>query len=365
MDFESLSRRLMDAATDPALWTTAMDEVALQGNAVGAVLLPLKGRARTVPKSASLEECLKSYVQDGWHLRDNRDKGIPLLKTAGLFFDQNFASETDLKKSDYYRGFLAPFEANWSAGIGVTIGDEEWCLVLERGDRHGAYQDADRQSLLRLGATIRQAAMLSHHLSYGKAIGIGDAFDLIGCASILIDRDGKVLRCNREAEKYIPNDLFVIHRELHCHKPDETAELRRMVQTLCAGATADPFAIPRDMIVSRPMTPPFIIQGIMLRQSLEDIFSSAGALLFIVDPFRDRPPGQVSTIARMFKMTPAEKALLTLLEQDTALPQAAEQLGISYETARTQLKNIFDRTDTRRQSELIGLVRRLTPTLRS
>ena len=136
-----------------------------------------------------------------------------------------------------------------------------------------------------------------------------------------------------------------------------------MIRMLCAGSTADPANIPRDILVSRPAKPPFIIQGVTLRHSLEDIFSSARALLFIVDPFRDRPSGQVAKIARMFKMTRAETALLTLLEKDIALPQAAEQLGVSYETARTQLKSIFGRTDTRRQSDLIGLVHRLTPNL--
>jgi DNA-binding CsgD family transcriptional regulator len=360
MELDDLDRRLMEAAIDPSQWTDAM---ARDGNAVGATLIPLqRGTGFFAPVSSSLQATLQIYIKDGWYQRDKRDKGIPLLKTAGLCFDQDFASEDDLKRSDYYRGFLAAFESNWSASIGISVSNEEWCLGLQRGDRHGPYQPDDRERLLKLGESVRRAALVSHHLSYGKAIGMGDAFDVIGCASILIDNFGNVLRCNREAEKYIPNDFRIVHRELYCRKSDETDELRKMIGMLCNG-TNDLGSYSHGVLVSRSENFPFMIQGVTLQHSLKDIFTTARALLFVVDPLRDRPSGQIEKIARMFKMTRAESALLSLLERDVPLPEAAEQLGISYETARTQLKSLFNRTDTKRQSELIGLVHRLGPNI--
>ena len=41
------------------------------------------------------------------------------------------------------------------------------------------------------------------------------------------------------------------------------------------------------------------------------------------------------------------------------LPQVAARLGIGHSTARTHLKHIFTKTQTRRQAELVELVHRL------
>ena len=54
-----------------------------------------------------------------------------------------------------------------------------------------------------------------------------------------------------------------------------------------------------------------------------------------------------------FGLTPAEARLALQLVAGEALRSAAVKLGISYETARTELKNIFNKTGTCRQGELV------------
>src|SRR5947208_2110656 len=57
-----------------------------------------------------------------------------------------------------------------------------------------------------------------------------------------------------------------------------------------------------------------------------------------------------------FGLTPAEARLALHLVTGETLRSAAAKLSISYETARTQLKNIFNKTKTRRQAELVILI---------
>ena len=57
-----------------------------------------------------------------------------------------------------------------------------------------------------------------------------------------------------------------------------------------------------------------------------------------------------------FGLTPAEARLALHLVTGETLRCAAAKLSISYETARTQLKNIFNKTKTRRQAELVILI---------
>jgi len=57
-----------------------------------------------------------------------------------------------------------------------------------------------------------------------------------------------------------------------------------------------------------------------------------------------------------FDLTPAEARLALHLVAGETLRAAAAKLNISYETVRTSLKNIFRKTGTCRQAELVILI---------
>jgi DNA-binding CsgD family transcriptional regulator len=57
-----------------------------------------------------------------------------------------------------------------------------------------------------------------------------------------------------------------------------------------------------------------------------------------------------------FGLTPAEARLALHLVAGETLRSAEVKLSISYETARTSLKNIFRKTGTCRQAELVVVI---------
>jgi DNA-binding CsgD family transcriptional regulator len=57
-----------------------------------------------------------------------------------------------------------------------------------------------------------------------------------------------------------------------------------------------------------------------------------------------------------FGLTPAEARLALHLVAGETLRSAEVKLSISYETARTHLKNIFNKTGTSRQAELVIVI---------
>ena len=81
----------------------------------------------------------------------------------------------------------------------------------------------------------------------------------------------------------------------------------------------------------------------------------AVAILFVADP----EGSQISTtqvLEGLYDLTPAEAELLRLLAEGNSLEQVADQRGVTMNTARSQLKQVFAKTDTRRQGELVRLV---------
>lgn len=79
------------------------------------------------------------------------------------------------------------------------------------------------------------------------------------------------------------------------------------------------------------------------------------AALFISDPVaRFSPPAEM--LHRLYGLTPGQAALTCELVQGLSLAEAAPKLGVTRETVRARLKQIFLRTDTHRQAELMRLV---------
>jgi DNA-binding CsgD family transcriptional regulator len=75
----------------------------------------------------------------------------------------------------------------------------------------------------------------------------------------------------------------------------------------------------------------------------------------VTDPDTKRalPPDRLQEV---FGLTEAEGRLASLLAAGDDLKSAAQTLGITYGTARARLAEIFQKTDTCRQGELINLL---------
>ena len=73
---------------------------------------------------------------------------------------------------------------------------------------------------------------------------------------------------------------------------------------------------------------------------------------------------QMAFLKNKFGLTPAEVRLVLRLVAGDSLRSAAKALGIQYETVRTHLKSVFQKTGTRRQAELVIVVIRALSELR-
>jgi DNA-binding CsgD family transcriptional regulator len=65
----------------------------------------------------------------------------------------------------------------------------------------------------------------------------------------------------------------------------------------------------------------------------------------------------LEAVARQFELSAAElRVLVALIEVGGSVPDIAPVLGISEPTVKTHLRRLFEKTDTKRQAELIKLV---------
>ena len=83
--------------------------------------------------------------------------------------------------------------------------------------------------------------------------------------------------------------------------------------------------------------------------------SGASVALFLTDPEHPtRPP--IDALRRLFDLTGSEAKLAQQLVDGARIETAAERIGVTVSSARTYLKQIFAKTGTNRQADLIRLV---------
>ncbi len=188
----------------------------------------------------------------------------------------------------------------------------------------------------------------------------GTAFDFLPLGVILMDGSGRPLLVNRAARAVIrENDGLTLSRDGLCGAtPANTAELRRLVHEASITAAGHGLRAGGALSLPRPSLrrPLALLVGPLRAGDVELVpAQDAAVIVFVSDPERmmEAPP---DILRRLYGLTAAESRLAAQLLEGLSVARAAEKMEVSPHTARTQLKSIFLKTDTRRQSELIRLV---------
>lgn len=185
------------------------------------------------------------------------------------------------------------------------------------------------------------------------------ALDHLHTALVLVDATAKVLFANRNARAIVDrrDGLAFCRGELVAQDVSARAALRAIVAATISGSAIK--GKQSAMLVSRATKRPLQIVAVPYPSETNlPTPGKAAAVVFITDPDQ-KPATQPETLRLLYGLTCAETKLAMLLLDGISLLEAAELSNVGRETVRSQLKSIFGKTGTRRQSELIGLLARL------
>ncbi|MER8822622.1 helix-turn-helix transcriptional regulator [Mesorhizobium sp. M0991] len=355
-NLDALSNAFVEAAVDPARWDAAMDVAAKATRSFGAMLFDIKGHLPSIPRSREMGPSFEAYVRDGWIERDERYSLAPLMVRRGVVSELDVLTPEEIAKRPYYQEFLAPFGLRWYAGVKVSAGDELWCLSIQRSIQQGPFSTSEMRLLAELSKRLGSAAALARMLSFARAEGALDAFNVSGTPAVLLDRNAEVILVNEAADTLIRRDLRLRGRHLASVNRNATDDLERALHALLRNST--PAAMMAPVPLPRISGRPLLAYPLRLPRITSNALASCQAVIVLVDPDVCAQPPEVALRA-CFGLTSAEAKLAHRMSSGEGLEAAAERLRISYETARNQLKAIFAKTDTHRQAELVALLARL------
>lgn len=193
----------------------------------------------------------------------------------------------------------------------------------------------------------------------GDRTGLRQVLDLLSFGVVLIGQGG-LLFANRAARSlHEAGDGLVIDTRLRSASANLNRELRRLLEDSCTAARNGHEHL-SSLSVPRPSGRRDLL---LIACALPDLPASTASgqddtalsVVFLSDPER-RPelPGPV--LAELFDLTPTESAVARALARGKRSDQVASELGVSQTTVAFHLRNLFDKTGTNRQAELIALI---------
>jgi DNA-binding CsgD family transcriptional regulator len=174
---------------------------------------------------------------------------------------------------------------------------------------------------------------------------------------MLVDADARCLYRNESADMAIANRRglsLTANETIRCAEP---AAQQALLDAIRLAGTAKLVA-PRRVYLRSPEGRLALVMVIsMLRGELASICSPAQpcAAVFVHAP--SEPRIDAATILReAFRLTPAEARLAALVADGTSVFDCAERLHVSAATVRTQLRRLFEKTSTQKQSQLVAVL---------
>ena len=182
---------------------------------------------------------------------------------------------------------------------------------------------------------------------------------------LLVDADSRVRFANRAAESVLRagRGLLLGRDGLRAETPSETRLLRWFIAERAKLSRESGGAASR-LRLTREHSQPLAVLVVSHRPQFGWIdFARPRAILFVTDP-ETAVAVRCDTLREDFGLTLAEAAVAVEIVEGDGLQAAAARLRISLATARTHLAHVFDKTDTRRQAELVSLLLRSRPGVR-
>ncbi|WP_453994382.1 helix-turn-helix transcriptional regulator [Bradyrhizobium guangdongense] len=341
------------AATDPSRWIEALNAATSVTESYGAVILPVTGKMiSALPFTESLGRSFETFIKDGWYTKDERNRGVNLMKERGIVDDLDIFTFEEIKRHPYYQEFLAPHGLRWFGGVHISCGDETWCLSIQRTIAQGPFTAEEKRHLGNLAHRLSGAAAIAGTIGDATGSGALDAFDISTRGAALINRDGKIYRLNRTAERILRSDLKVSKGRLTANDPLALSRFEKAVAKLLNSNSAG--SEPPIAFV-RPGRGPLLVYPIKLSSMARNALAECQVVAVFIDTDLDRKP-PTAALQITLNLTTAEARLAAELASGEPLERVADKLSVTKETARTQLKSIFSKTGCRRQSELVAIL---------
>jgi DNA-binding CsgD family transcriptional regulator/GAF domain-containing protein len=356
--------RIYDAAAEPALWQGVVEELseALDGAAVAISFdlpaLPRANRRFAAGIDADVgSDCVDAFLREVPHAPEAR---YPFAR--GFAF-AHASADRPIESSAFRESWREPRKLASAWPMGHLIASEDGrpiaSIVAYRKQGSGAFSESDLAFANRLVSHLARAFELYRMLAgvTHQHRALAEVMNRLPTGVILLNDEGRAVFTNRSATHILDrNDgVFLADNALRASDARADEALQRRIAEAITSQQPDT-GEKVGGTVGTPRTSGDGAYTISVARLLPgSTVRDAVASVLLSDPKIGAEPA-VELLRGLHGLTPAEAELVGQLARGRSLEEAARARGVSINTVRSQLKQVFSKTGTSRQGELVQLV---------
>lgn len=387
---DSLIEDIYDAVTFPERWAAILERLCGLTDATHGFLFTTAphhdSRTAALWARHNISDALLGDYMTHFRHRDlwaNAASARGLLSRCVVRRGEELVPEAELRRSMIFNEMLEEQGMGRLCSVSLSDGGEltpmQPVLSLFRPADTSPFPDETVRLLQGCAPHLQRAIRLRVRLlsrqdgREGEVLWSGRMIDRLPMGVALLDAAGRILCLNR-AGQAMADARDGLRLQPGRLQAEQASEARRLAHALEAAVSAGArTAAARrgeaaDLRVSRPSgRAPYLLTVLPLSPEAAGPFGDAGggegdgarirAVVYIVDPAAVAP-GLGARLGGLFGLTPVEAALVTDLLADLTPAEIGDRRGVAISTVRSQLRSIFAKTGTTRQSELMNLVNR-------
>ena len=363
-DVLDLVGRIYDAALDPELWPVFLERLSDVLGASGAVfyLENLDHHRVDFITSARIDPSALQLYGEHYAAQDIWVQQAMALPPGTVVSSPMLLPNEKFIRSEFYNDFLRREDIFHLCSTVVEHKQSSWAAAsLFRPQQSEDFGAGERKKFELIVPHLQRAVQIHRRFATldSKRELSERVLDNLSIGVILLDDGGQVIAMNRSAEEIVArNDGLMAGRTgLRAARPQQTNELRRLISEAAQTGAGGGMGAGGVMTVSRPSTKrPLAVLVTPLRSRVLGWGAEQPVVaLFLTDPERN-PELPVEALSRLYGLTPAQARLAAALSEGRSLREFSEESRLSMSTVRWTMKQIFAKTDTRRQAELVRLI---------
>jgi DNA-binding CsgD family transcriptional regulator/PAS domain-containing protein len=286
-----------------------------------------------------------------------------LFKVGEVIASNDVVPDPQLQKTRFYKEWLAPQGYVDCVGMVLEKSPASCAVfVVFRDQRGGRIDETARERMALLVPHIRRAVLIGKTLDQKSvsAADLADTLDAVAAAIYLVNADGRMVHANRSGAALLAQDdlLCAVGGRLLPHNPT----VARILSEALAAANLDGdlnlgakgTAVPLTARHGEHYVAHVLPLNSGTRRRTGDAHAASAALF--VHKATLNVSSQPEVIAKAYGLTPSELTVLFTMTDAPGVRDIAKILGLSQATIKTHLHNLYGKTGTKRQSELMKLI---------
>ena len=275
---------------------------------------------------------------------------------------EDLLDPADLVRTDFYQRFLKHHGLHhWLCGVLIHRNDVVHYVSIHRAKSQPAFGTHHKKLLARLLEHL--TISLQNHWAVLGERGVNSVLkeiaDRLAQAVFVVDRDGRFLFRNSGSEEFLERHqcLQLVDSRITAVRDEDDKVLRDALLEVGSGASSTVERAEKVITIGSDASPYPLMVSIRSagrvfckeRRALRD------ALILFAKIPGARQSVQTCTFSKFYQLTPAQARLTDLILSGHSLAEAATQLNVSENTLRSHLKQIYSKTNTHGQMQLVHL----------